>query len=271
MKSLFTTFILLAFTQVHAQHKLTKLWETETVLPEAESVVLLKHHMFVSLVDGQANEKDGKGGVAKVGLDGKIINASWLTGLNGPTGMDIWKNKLYVTNIDEVVVVDTATAKIINRISFPEAKGLNDVAIDGQGKVYVSDPKAGIIYRILDNKPQVYLTGLPGVNGLKAIGDDLYMVTTDQLFRYNSKRKLIPIAAMPKPGADGITTVSNGDFLFTIYSGLIYYLHKNGQMELLLDTVGTTTGSADIGYDQVNHILYVPTLFRKSIVAYSLH
>lgn len=257
--------------QVSSPHQLIRTWETDTVLAEPESVVLLKNKMYVSLVDGQANDKDGKGGVAIVGLDGKVLNGSWVTGLNGPTGMALWKNRLYIANIDEVIVIDTATAKIITTFPVPNAKGLNDVAIDHLGVVYISDPQSGSIYRILNQELSHYLSGVPGVNGLLTIGNDLYMVTTKQLLRYGADKQLHPLVNIPKKGADGLTKAADGDFLFTIYTGLVYYLHKNGKTELLLSTEGTKTGSADIAYDPEHHVLYVPTLFRKSIAAYQLH
>ena len=70
-------------------HKLTKLWETETALKVPESVRLdaKRKLMYVSNIDGEPWAADGKGSIAKVGLDGKIIAAEWVTGLDAPKGM----------------------------------------------------------------------------------------------------------------------------------------------------------------------------------------
>jgi hypothetical protein len=41
-------------------------------------------------------------------------------------------------------------------------------------------------------------------------------------------------------------------------------------MKTLLDTREQKKSAADIGYDPVQRIVYVPTLFKKSVVAYKL-
>ncbi len=70
---------------------------------------------------------------------------------------------------------------------------------------------------------------------------------------------------------DGIEPIGNGDFLATSWVGYIYYVYANGQTELLLDTHEQKKNTADIGYDPVKKIVYVPTFFDKRIVAYQLH
>ncbi|WP_116788120.1 SMP-30/gluconolactonase/LRE family protein [Flavobacterium psychrotrophum] len=268
VKCLIMGLMLLSFTHVHAQHKLTRLWESEPTLAVPESVLVVPDGLYVSLVDGQALEKDGKGGIAKLDRNGKIINASWVTGLNAPKGMGIWKGRLYVTNISEVVVIDTATGKIESRIQVEGAKGLNDIAVDDKGSIYVSDSELGKIIQIYNGKPSLYFSGLCGVNGLCATGRNLYVLTDEHVYRINPQRKIIALANIPKKGGDGIVALGKGNFLFTIYSGLAYYLGKSGNEELLLDTEADGINCADIGYDPANQIVFVPTLFKKSVVAY---
>src|SRR3954451_17309212 len=97
----------------HAQkHKLVKLWETDTVIATPESVLPVNNVLYVSLIDGQPWDADGKGGVAKVGTDGKVINRYWVHGLNAPKGMAKVGNRLYVADIAEVAVIDLNTGKI---------------------------------------------------------------------------------------------------------------------------------------------------------------
>ena len=69
---------------------------------------------------------------------------------------------------------------------------------------------------------------------------------------------------------DGIEPVGNGDYVVSCWVGLIYYLDKNGKMETLLDTRAQKKSTADIGYDPAQRIVYVPTFFKKSVVAYKL-
>jgi hypothetical protein len=69
---------------------------------------------------------------------------------------------------------------------------------------------------------------------------------------------------------DGIENVQGGDFIVSGWSGVIYYVKADGTSEKMLDTREQQINSADIGYDAKNKIVYVPTFFKNSIVAYQL-
>ena len=56
----------------------------------------------------------------------------------------------------------------------------------------------------------------------------------------------------------GIEPIGNGDFLVTSWPGYIFYVYADGQKELLLDTHEQKKNTADIGYDPVKKIIYVP-------------
>src|SRR5688500_20255536 len=70
-------------------HKLTRTWETEATLKTPESVYFdaKRKVLYVSNIDGEPWTADGKGSIGKVGLDGKVIAAEWVTGLDCPKGM----------------------------------------------------------------------------------------------------------------------------------------------------------------------------------------
>jgi hypothetical protein len=86
---LLTLICVLLFTTLNAQHQLIKIWETDTILKVPESVYLHSKTkiLFTSNIDGKDPwNKDGVGSISKVGFDGKIIKAEWVTGLNAPNG-----------------------------------------------------------------------------------------------------------------------------------------------------------------------------------------
>src|ERR1700733_9704667 len=89
-------------------HSLEKIWETDTVVAIPESVLqdASQKLLYVSLIDGGPWDADGKGGVGKLGLDGKNYDGHWIAGLNAPKGLGQWGNHLYVADISEVVVMD---------------------------------------------------------------------------------------------------------------------------------------------------------------------
>ncbi|MBB5621913.1 hypothetical protein HDE69_002976 [Pedobacter cryoconitis] len=269
MKYLSIFLLITISLAANGQHGLKQLWETDKVLPEPESVLITRDFLYVSLVDGQALDKDGKGGIAKVGLNGKILNANWVSGLDGPKGMGLWKDKLYVANITEVDVISTLTGRVESKIPVPGSVGLNDLVIDQHGTVYVSDTENGNVYRLINDKPAVYLANLSHPNGLQAIGDILYVLTASDVFKIDASKNLMSIGKS-REGADGLAYTAKGEFITTVYSGLIYYLSNNRKEQLLLDSRAQKKSSADIGYDASKRIVYVPTLFRKSIIAYHL-
>ena len=99
-------------------------------------------YLFVSQIDGQPNEKDGKGRISKLGLDGSVVTADWFTALNAPKGLRSFGGTLWVADLDEVIGIDIASAKENARVKIDGAKFLNDVAVGADGTVYVSDMMA---------------------------------------------------------------------------------------------------------------------------------
>lgn len=256
---------------VCGQHKLEKIWETDSIINLPESVLhdTKAGVLYVAIMGNSADAKDGIGGIGKLGLDGKVINLDWVTGLNSPKGMAIYKNKLYVADITDVVVIDIPKSKVELTIPVEGSGFLNDLTVSDKGVVYVSDSKTKKIHRIVSNKEEVYLENIDGVNGLKAVGDQLFIAGGKNLLKADAGKNLTKIAGLPQ-GGDGIEPVGNGDWVFSAWGGYIYYVYADGRNDLLLDTHVQKINAADIGYDPVKKIVYVPTFFKKSVAAYQL-
>lgn len=270
MKYLLTTTIALLSLFVNGQqHQLQKLWETDTIVAVPESVLPVKDVMYVSLIDGAPWDADGAGGIAKISRDGSNYNGKWITGLNCPKGMGIYNNRLFVADLSDVVVIDTKNGNVQKKISIPGASGLNDITVSDKGSVYVSDSKTGKVWKIDNDIPQVFLDSVNGVNGLKAIGDQLLVLGGKSFISVNAQKQITKIAELPQ-GGDGIEPVGNGDYIATSWSGFVYYVYADGRVETLLDTSKEKRNTADIGYDPVKKIIYVPTFNAKTIVAYQL-
>lgn len=260
-------FVLIA-SSITAQHKLEKIWESDT-LAKPESVLFYNQGLYVALIDGQPWEADGKGEIAKLDKNGKITNATWVTGLNAPKGMGISGDKLYVADISDVVIINIGSGKIESKINVAGAQGLNDVTVDDKGVVYVSDSKLGNVHQIKNGMASLYLSDQKGVNGLKAVGDDLYLLTAAGVLKAGPDKKTVTISPM-EIGGDGIEPIGNGDYVVSCWVGLIYYLGKDGKMETMLDTREQKRNTADIGYDPKSRMVYVPTFFKNSVVGYLL-
>lgn len=255
-------------------HELVKQWETEAVLKTPESVLCDAPSgvLYVSNIDGQEPwTKDGKGSIGKVGLDGKVIAVEWVTGLNGPKGMGLHDGKLYVADIDQIVVIDTAKAKIVDTIAIEGAQRLNDITVDPAGVVYVSDSKNGTVHAITDGKPALLLEKLKSVNGLLVHGGSLYVLADGALWKSGKDKTFVKLVDGMEGGVDGVEHVQGDEFIVSGWAGVVYLADvAKGKKEVLLDTRAQKISSADIGYDAKKHIVYVPTFFTNTIVAYEV-
>ena len=271
MKKLFCVlFIALAVTAT-AQHKLELVWETDSVIAVPESVLpdSKNNILYVSLIDGPGWVADGKGGVGKLSVDGKTYDANWVQGLHAPKGMGIVGNRLYVADMSDVVVINIANGKLEKRISPDSAKGLNDITVTDKGVVFVSDSRAARVWKIEKDIATLYLDSVNGVNGLKAIGDELYIGAGKKFIKTDKTKSITKIAELPQ-GIDGIEPVGNGDFILTSWGGYIFYVSANGSVETLLETHQQKKNTADIGYNAKEKLVYVPTFNCKTVAFYKL-
>jgi len=264
-------FIMALSISIKAQHSLEKIWETDSVVNLPESVLpdIKNKILYVSVMGNNPNDKDGIGGVAKIGLDGKVIDLNWITGLNAPKGLTRIGNLMYAADLTDVVVIDIAKGKVTLKIPIDSAKFLNDITVSDKGIVYVSDTRTKRIHKVEKNIASLYMENVNSVNGLKAIGNDLYIAGGKTIWKADAQKKLTAIAELPY-GGDGLEPIGNGDFLFTSWGGYVYYVYADGKYDLLLDTHLEKKNTADLGYDPVKSILYIPTFYKKTVMAYQL-
>jgi sugar lactone lactonase YvrE len=272
--SLISLFLFLSQIYLSAQERqLVKLWETDSTLKVPESVLFdaANKVLYVSNIDGkQPWEKDGQGSVGKVSIDGKIIAVDWVNGLNAPKGMGLYKNLLYVADVDEIAVIDVRKSALTKKITVEGAMALNDITIDKNGVLYVSDSRGKKIFRVEDDKPQLFLENLQGPNGVLVDGEDLFVLDAGGLYKVGKDKSLSMIANGMEGGADGIENIRGKEFIISCWSGIIWFVDEKGNKQKLLDTSEQKINSADIGYDSKNRVVYVPTFWKNSIVAYEL-
>jgi len=274
LKTLGLSFILSSLAivpTVSAQVNLEQLWLTEG-LSVPESVLVYRNgrtnFLLVSQIDGESNAKDGKGGIAKMSLNGDVDNIDWVTGLNAPKGMAHFEGKLYVADINELVVINIKSAEIEKKVIVPGAIFLNDVTVDSKGTVFVSDTRTGKIHRYANNVLDEYLTKLDNVNGLKAIGPNLVVGAGTHLYLIDNKKNRLDFASGFASGIDGVESLNDGGFLVSCWVGLLYYVHIDGKINLLLNSQNEAINTADIGYDSQTKTVFVPNFGKNSVTAY---
>lgn len=252
---------------------LTMKWESDTTLTTCESVLYDKTNdvLYVADIAGKPDSADGVGFISKLGLDGKVINAMWVQGLNAPKGMGISNGKLYVADINALVEIDIANSTISNRYPVEGAEFLNDVTVDGAGKVYVSDSNTGVVSVLENGAVTTYLTGVAGVNGLLADGDTFLAASfSGGTLNTVDGSKQVVLKADSVENADGIEAVGDGGYLVSSWNGKVTYVAPDGTTTKILDTTADGVSAADIEYIPEKKLLLVPTFFKNKVVAYEL-
>lgn len=261
--------LMLSF-QLSAQHSLEQLWQSDSTLKNPESVRYDAKSKILYVSNIGDFEKEGTGSITKMGVDGKMIQNHWVTGLVAPKGLGLHKNLLYAAENKAVVVIDVTKGTIVKRIPIEGAEFLNDITIDSKGIVFVSDSRTGKVHQIEKDKPTVYLENLKNINGLLAIDNSLYILTGATLQKADAAKKLTQVVDGIEGGADGIEKVKDGEFIVTGWEGTVYYVNADGSKQTLSDTRATKTNAADLGYDAANKIVYIPEMTKHKVTAYKL-
>ena len=257
-------------------HKLTQVWESEASLKVPESVLFdaQRKVLYVSNIDGEPWAADGKGSIGKVGLDGKVIAAEWVSGLDCPKGMALSADGkwLYAADAGGIVVIDVAKGKVKEKIAIPEGIQLNDLASDGKGTLYVSDSRGKKVYAVKGGKAEVFLDEkvLKGPNGLLVHGGKVYVLDNNSLIEVQADKSLKVLATGLVGGADGLENVTGSDFLVSAWSGALWYVQADGATQLLFDGKAVDTKTADIGWDPATRTVYVPTFFKNTVIAFKV-
>jgi sugar lactone lactonase YvrE len=275
---LFLSLVVIINVSIQAQSvELKPVWETDTTLRTPECVLFDPGQkvLYVACINGSPKLENKSSYIAKVGLDGKVIQLKFTDNLNSTKGMGILGNKLYVTEMTQVAEIDLATGKILHRYPVAGSKFLNDIAIDTRkGVVYVSDSDDSKIWAITNGKSSLVLGDAPlkGTNGLLFENDQLLIGNGDgSLLRMDPATKKLTTLASGMGGIDGIVALGNKQYMVTEWGGKIWHVRADGTTELKLDTSNEKINSADIGYNPATKILFVPTFLHNTVKAYSLN
>lgn len=254
---------------------LVPLWSTDSTLRVPESVYhdAKTERIYVANIEGKgAWEKDGRGSISIITSSGKILSPYWVTGLHAPKGMGMFQDFLIVADIDSVVIIEPLRAQVVKKIFIEGAQALNDLTVDKRGNIYVSDSKTKKIHIIdgLKLNVSLYLDGLKGPNGVLFVDRTLYYVDAGGFYKVGKDKEKILIVEGLEGGTDGIEQIDEENFLISCWSGTIYHVNLKGEKKLLLDTRSGQVNAADIGYDKKKKIVYVPTFYKNSVMAYQL-
>jgi sugar lactone lactonase YvrE len=275
--------LIVVCTEAEAAPKL--LWETKG-LAQPESVVVdpATGAIYVSNIVGAVMQKDGNGFIAKLSGDGKVLTRQWVKGLDAPTGLALHDRTLYVADVDELVEINAASGEIIKRYPANGATFLNDVAVDADGTVYVSDTPTNTIWRLKDGSFEPWLANdkLNGPNGLLVQGDTLIVASLGRIPSVGQKQELAGLSQIslkdqsvspigngqPIGNLDGLELLQPGVYLVTDWAaGALYRVDAKGKAQQLIDL---NQGSADLTYLPDKKIVLIPMMLDNTLVAYRL-
>lgn len=257
---------------------LKKLWESDTTLVTCESAQYYAGDgkIYVSNIGNTPpSAKDGDGSIAQLSIDGKVLNANWVTGLNAPKGFDFADGKMYVTDIDEVVIIDMASGKIEDRIPSIDPQFCNDLSIDWNKDVYFTDTNSDLVLKLRKGEMST-LTKVEGFkpNGILVEKDRILLVSFKggNFVAIDKQTGKSTVLASKIAGGDGIAPIKGG-YLVSAWPGEIYFVpndHGGKPAIKVLDTKEQQLNAADISTIPDRNIVLIPTFFGNKLMAYEL-
>ena len=287
MKQILITliFLLSLAARPALAEKLVKIWQLDG-LSNPESVIYDSRNglLYVSNVNGAPNEKDGNGFISRVSLDGKMLDQQWVGGLDAPKGLTIHHDRLYVSDIDTLVEIDIGSGSIVNTWSDPDAKFLNDVTADRDGRIYVSDMVTNRIHVLEDGHFSVWLedAALENPNGLHAESLQLIVgawgVMTDG-FATEIPGHLKAVSLHDKSirslgtgvavgNLDGVEPVDDEFYVTDWIAGRLFRIDRYGNARLLLEL---EQGMADHEYIGLHRLILLPMMKNNTLLAYKVN
>lgn len=275
--------ILVAVSFAQADSVAKPIWSATEGMDSPESVYFdaASGFLYSSQIGGDAAAKDGNGRIVKLTLDGRVIDANWITGLNAPKGMRAYRGTLFVADIDEVVGIDIAAGRIASRVK-TDAKFLNDLATAPDGSVYTTDSFQNRVYVVRNGVASVFVESprLELPNGILVDGGKV-MVATDgrpgrggggtpgSLIAIDIASREITQLTMQSIGTpDGLESDGrNGYIVADVGGGRIFHVSASGEVQVIRQL---DRQPADICFIPARRLLVVPHLGLNRVSAYDL-
>lgn len=227
--------------------------------------------------------KGGDGQISIINTDG--TKTTLAAGLNDPKGIDLWNNELYVADINQVFKVDMDgnVTIVADTADLPgKAVFLNDVEIDGNGNIYVSDSgtedgvNAGVYKITATGKISEVITSDSAIkrpNGLLMDGVDTLLVAdfgTGDLYRTHLPSGKTEHLNQGFGGADGLVRDTRG-FLYVSdwNNGKVWQLSTpEATPQLIADDL---KAAADIALSADGKTIMVPDMKAGELIYLPTH
>jgi sugar lactone lactonase YvrE len=262
--------------------RLVKVWETPDIFKIPESVLYDRKRdvLYVSSFYRVRGSDANKGFISRVKKDGEVEDLEWITSLDGPCGMGIHKNSLYVVECTgNLVEIDIKKGEVKDRFAVEGSTFLNDLAVDGKGNVYFTDTSRDEygpdIYRYSKGEVEVWKTGheIHRSNGLFVHDEKLIVGNSGDGFLKSvglEDKGVERIACLGAGIIDGIRVLDDGSYIVSHWEGQTYVVTPDGGVTEIFDTMKDGLNAADFEYIAEDRLLIVPTFLGNKVVAYRL-
>jgi sugar lactone lactonase YvrE len=257
----------------------TPIWSVTDGIDSPESVYYdaASGFLFSSQIVGNVTAHDGNGRIVKLTLDGKVVDANWAKGLDGPKGLRAFQGTLFVADIDTVVGFDISTGRETARVRIADAKFLNDLAIGPDGAIYTTDSFANRVWvvrngvtSLFSDAPQLQLpNGILVDGGRVLVATDGAPGVTPTLFAIDiNTRAVTQVTTEPIGTPDGLEADGRGGFFVSdVARGGLYHVSAGGESRQVRQL---DRQPADIAYIANRKLLVVPHTGLSRISAYDL-
>ena len=140
-----------------------------------ESVIADDDFLYITDIGPRLNpiDKDGDGKIWRVTKEGKFVDSTFFKAkLNSPKGTAIHNNRLYIADIDRVVVFDTKSGAFVKEINLEKigVKLVNDLCIKDGKELYATCTILGKVLRIpIDDESGISFLNIPEIKGANGI------------------------------------------------------------------------------------------------------
>lgn len=271
--SLFLLVLGILYFPAYAQ-SLKTVWSSQHIFQVPESVFYNRatHEIYVSNINGKPSAKDHNGFISKLDKNGDIIKLQWVKGLNAPKGMAVKGNHLFVSDINFLREINIKRGIVIRSFKADDARFLNDVAIDNEGHVYVSDSQLGALFKLDGNKLKLWkkTTLLQNANGLSTENGHLLVGVKNHLLLIDPLKMSLKILINNAGIIDGLIPLGNNKYVVSNWAGKIQIISKNKAPVILSNTTAQKINAADLGFIPDENIILIPTFYDNRVVARKL-
>lgn len=242
---------------------------------------------FVSNIDGGPVAKDGNGFISRLTRDGVVDSLRFIAGgrdsvtLNGPKGMALVGDTLWVADIDAVRAFNARTGAPVANVELgSQATFLNDIAVGPDGTLYITDTGLGFdaqgqathpgpdrIFALKGRDVSVVAEGdwLGRPNGITWDGaNDRFIVVAyggQQLLGWKPGAGRADTIATGPGGHDGVE-FADGELLVTSWAdSSVFSVSASGSRKV----VTGVNSPADIGVDQLRGLVAIPLFLENRV------